>query len=450
MRTRSFSSLSLFSPFAFSLLVLSANVQAIDLLGVYQEALTNDAEYASARAARFAAEEKIRQGRANLLPTVSLSGNRTRNDVETTSPAGVVTTSGINNSNSYTLSLSQPLLNMANWDQYEQSKLAVASSEAVFAQARQNLMVRVSQAYFDVLAAQDTLAFVRTLKQANKEQLDYAKRNFEVGIKTITDTHEAQARYDLAVAQELAALNDEAVKRTALQQIIGKEAKTLATLKPGIVMTAPQPVQMEPWVMSAEQKNYSVIGAEIALKNAQRDIAKNRAGHYPTVNLVASASRNSNNGNAQAINGTSANSSNNAIGIQWSMPLFAGFVVDSKVTESIALEDKARYDLENARRTAAQAARLSYLGVNSGLAQIKALETAETSSLSALASNKLGYEVGVQINIDVLNAQQQLFSTRRDLAKARYDTIMSGLRLKSAAATLKEDDLVLINGLLQR
>ncbi len=450
MRTRSFSSLSLFFPFAFSLLVVSTNVQAIDLLGIYQEALINDAEYASARAARAAAEEKIKQGRANLLPTVGLSGSRARNDIETTTANGVVTASGVNNSHNYTLSLSQPLLNMANWEQYEQSKLAVASSEAVFAQAQQNLMVRVSQAYFDVLAAQDTLAFVRTLKQANKEQLDYAKRNFEVGIKTITDTHEAQARYDLAVAQELAALNDVAIKRTALQQIIGKEAKTLAALKPGIVMTAPQPVQMEPWVTSAEQKNYSVIGAEIALKNAQRDIAKNRAGHYPTVNLVASVVRNSNSGNAQAINGSSANSNNNAIGIQWSVPLFSGFAVDSKVTESIALEDKARYDLENARRTAAQAARLSYLGVNSGLAQIKALETAETSSLSALASNKLGYEVGVQINIDVLNAQQQLFSTRRDLAKARYDTIMSGLRLKSAAATLKEEDLVLINGLLQR
>ena len=201
-------------------------------------------------------------------------------------------------------------------------------------------------------------------------------------------------------------------------------------------------------MQSAEQQNYGVIGQQLALEIAQRDIKKNRAGHLPTVELVASRSHGNQFGSVSTTD--TSGSTSNSVGIQWSMPLFAGFAVTSKVRESIALEDKARADLENTRRTAAQGARQSFLGVNSGLAQVKALEAAEISSQSALESNRLGYQVGVRINIDVLNAQQQLYSTRRDLAKARYDTIVNGLRLKSAAGTLKEEDLVQINSLLRQ
>ena len=188
------------------------------------------------------------------------------------------------------------------------------------------------------------------------------------------------------------------------------------------------------------------MASDVAAEIAKRDIERNRAGHYPTVDLVASTGRTS-------LGGASATGTGvvkpTTIGVQWSIPLFAGFAVDSKVKEAVALHEKARNDLEANRRSAALGARQAYTGVTSGLAQVKAYEAAEISSQSALDSNKLGYQVGVRINIDVLNAQQQLYTTRQNLAKARYDTIMNGLRLKSAAGTLKDSDLTEVNELLQ-
>ena len=189
-----------------------------------------------------------------------------------------------------------------------------------------------------------------------------------------------------------------------------------------------------------------MVGQKINVEIAQRTIKSNRAGHYPTADLVAQ--RVHTNQGGESIIYQPGISNQTAAGIQWNIPLFSGFAVDSKVKESIALEDKAEHDLENARRTAAQAARQSYLGVNSGLSQVAAYEAAEVSSQSSLDSNLLGYQVGIRINIDVLNAQQQLYTTRQTLAKARYDTIVNGLRLKSAAGSLKEDDLIAVNSLL--
>jgi outer membrane protein len=419
----------------------SIQAQAVDLLQVYQQAVANDSQYASARASLAAGQERVPQGRAGLLPTVALQGSNTRDGREYRYEAAP-TQKYHYTTNTAELTLSQPLFRWANWQQYEQSKLALATSEAQFAQAQQDLVLRVAQAYFDVLAAQDALVFTQAQKTATTEQLASAKRNFEVGTQTITDTNEAQAAYDLVVAQEFAAINNLEVRRTALQQIIGSEPQALATLRTGITLSAPQPTQIAAWVDAAEQQNYSVMAAQLALASATRDIAKNRAGHMPTLDLIASASRTSAGGII------TPNNSTNSIGVQWTVPLFSGFGITSKVRESIALEDKARNDLETARRAAIQNARQSFLNVNSGLAQVKALEAAEISSKSSLDSNLLGYQVGVRINIDVLNAQRQLYSTRRDLAQARYDTIMNGLKLKSAAGTLKEADLAPINALL--
>lgn len=424
---------------------LTLNAHATDLLQVYQEALANDAQYASARAALAAGQEKTTQGRAGLLPTIGVSGSYGRTGLDTSTAAGDSTRHF--NSNGYTVALSQPLFRVANWETYQQGKLATAVSDSQFAQAQQDLIVRVAQAYFDVLASQDALASVKAQKTAITEQLASAKRNFEVGTATITDTHEAQARFDLVVAQEFAAQNDLEIKRTALQQIIGKPVAELAMLPAGVKLNAPEPAMVDKWVESAERQNYGVVGQQLALEIAQREIKRNRAGHYPTVDLVAS--RNHNNQTGSATTNFSSVSNANTVGVQWAIPLFAGFAVDSKVREAIAQEDKARSDLENARRVAAQGARQAFLGVNAGLAQVKALEAAEVSSKSALESNRLGYQVGVRINIDVLNAQQQLYSTQRDLSKARYDTIVNSLRLKSAAGTLGEADLIQINSLLK-
>src|SRR5450830_544668 len=422
----------------------SSYAHAADLIQVYQQALANDAQYASARAALSAGMERVPQGLSGLLPQISASGSNTRGNIEQIGPNQITMPTVNVHTNTYNLTLAQPLFRWDRWETYQQSKLAQAIAEAQFAQVQQDLITRVAQAYFDVLSAQDNLGATQAQKVATTEQLASAKRNFEVGTQTITDTHEAQAAYDLVVAQEFAAINDLANKRSALQTIIGEAPASLAPMRTGVVLSAPEPAAIDPWVSSAEEQNYGVVTAQFNVESAKRDIGRNRAGHYPTLDLIANA------GHTYTTGGGTGNANNNAIGVQWSIPIFGGFAVTSKVRESIALENKARNDLETARRTASQGARQAFLGVNSGLAQVKALEAAEVSSKSALESNQLGYQVGVRINIDVLNAQKQLFSTQKDLSKARYDTIMNGLRLKAAAGTLKETDLMPVNALLDK
>jgi len=342
------------------------------------------------------------------------------------------------------------LFRWQNWVAYNQSELAVAQAEAQFGLARQELIVRAAQAYFDVLLAQDTLAVAQAQKVAIAEQLESAKRNFEVGTATITDTHEAQARYDLTSAQEIAAMNDLSVKRQVLRSVIGKEPEGLKNLKPGVQLSRPQPDDINKWVEMAESASASVQIYTALYEIAQREIEKQRAGHYPTLDLVASRSRSSNTG-SYALGAVRPGSDTDvhAIGLQLSLPIFAGGATVSRDREAVALKEKAASDLENARRTAALNARQAYLGVSSGLAQVQAYQAALTSSQSALDSNKLGYEVGVRINIDVLNAQSQLFDTRQKLAKARLDTLAALLKLKAAAGTLGEDDVAAVNALLE-
>ncbi|PRC92439.1 TolC family outer membrane protein [Solimicrobium silvestre] len=426
--------------------IFAAPASAADLLQTYQEALQNDPQYASARASLTAGQEKSVQGRALLLPTIGITGSTTSSSSNYSS--GGVSVNGVKSTNgNYTLQLTQPLIHWENWQQYEQGKLQVLASEALFGQAQLDLMVRVSQAYFDVLSAQDTLESVRANKTAITEQLSFAKRNFEVGTTTITDQHEAQARYDLAVASEFAAENDLEIKRSTLQQIIGHEPDGLAPLHKGVQLSAPEPTNINDWVSAAEFNNYGVVGAQVTQEIAKRTISLNRAGHLPTLDLVANVNRSNNSAIPIEQQPAFVDTSRN-IGIQLNIPLFSGFAVTSKVREAIALEDKAGNDFETAKRSAALAARQAYLGVNSGLAQVKAYEAAEISSQSALDSNVLGYQVGVRINIDVLNAQQQLYTTQQNLSKARYDTIMNGLRLKAAASSLKQEDLAQVNALL--
>lgn len=423
------------------------SAQSADLLQAYRDATAYDAQFAAARAARAAGLEKLPQGRAGLLPTLGLSANTTWNDVESTARSTGVTTGRDYNSNGWSVALSQPLFRWQNWVGFKQSELAVALAEMQFAQAGQDLILRVSQAYFDVLLAQETLATAQAQKTAFAEQLEAAKRNFEVGTATITDTHEAQARHDLAVATEIAAENDLAVKRQALRTLTGKEADTLKGLRPGVQIGAPQPADIGQWVSSAEAGNLGVQIAQTSLDVSGREIEKQRAGHYPTLDLVATHGKTGSGFSTTPPGGIDTKSS--TIGLQLAMPLFAGGAVSSKEREAAALSEKARADLDNARRQASLGAKQAYLGVNAGLAQVRALEAGVASSRLAVESNKLGYEVGVRINIDVLNAQSQLFDTQQKLAKARLDTLIAQLRLKAAAGTLAEADLAAINALLE-
>ena len=416
-----------------------------DLVQVYQDAVTNDPKFASARAQYEAGQERRIQGRAGLLPAVGASASTTWNEVDThTARFGTVDY----NSNAWGVQLTQPLFRWQNWVQYRQGELQTALAEIQLGQARQDLILRVSRAYFDVLNAQDVLAAQSQLRKAAIEQLELAKASFEVGTVTITDVHEAQSRFDLATAQEIAAQNELDVRRQSLAQIIGKEPSPLAGLKSGVSLARPQPDNIAEWAGAAEQGGYGVQAQQVARQIAEREVERSRAGHYPTLDLVATHGRN--NTGFSANSGSASRQDATTVGLQLNVPLFAGGAVSSREREAAALKVKADADLDDARRTAALAARQAYLGVTSGMAQVKALEAALVSSNSSLEANRLGYEVGVRINIDVLNAQTQLADTQRQLARARYDTLVAQLQLKAAAGSLGEEDLRAVDALLAK
>jgi outer membrane protein len=418
---------------------------AEDLIQVYRDAQRYDAVYAAARHALEAGRERLPQGRALILPTLNLSANATasRIDSESRNPAIVPDFVRRPESTGYTLTLAQPIYRPQNWLQYRQAEVQVAQAEAVFGQAGQDLIVRTAQAYFDVLAAQDTLELVRAQKAATSEQLAQAKRNFEVGTATITDTHEAQARFDLISAQEIAAQNDLENRRQALTLITGREYPDLRRLRADVKLAPPNPNTMESWVDLAEKQSYPVQAQAAATEVAGLEARRASAAHLPTLDVVATHGQVGQNATTQSAVGSDVFST--SIGLQFALPLYQGGALSSREREAAALSLRSRQDLENARRTAALSALQTFSTVINGITQIGALEQALVSSQSALDSNKLGYEVGVRINIDVLNAQQQLFSTRRDLAVARYNTITNQLRLKAAAGSLREEDLEEVN-----
>ncbi len=425
--------------------LLASPLHAADLMQVYRDAQDNDPTFAAARSVLEAGREKAPQGRSGLLPSLSLSGNTTWNETEISLHGGATLSKPNYNSNGYQLTLSQPLFRWQNWVTYDQAKIQVVQAEVNFNQARQDLILRVAQAYFDVNYATENLKAVKANKTAIAQQLESAKKNFEVGTATITDTHEAQARYDLASAQEIAAESDLEVKQHALAAILGKEPGLLATVRKDAPLTPPQPSDMNQWVAAAEKDSLAVQVQQANADIAAREVDKQRAGHYPTLDLVANKGHSKS--FLQAYGGAYDTDFQN-IGLQLNIPLFQGGLVVSRQREAAANRNAAESGLEASRRGAALAARQYYLGVVNGLAQVRALQAALISSQSALESNKLGYEVGVRINIDVLNAENQVYVTRRDLAKATLDTLMAQLRLKAAVGALGDDDVAQVNSLL--
>lgn len=421
----------------------AAGAQAQNLVELYESARSFDASYLSARSQFDANLARAEQARAGILPQAGLSAGANWGNVDT---AGMGSSRSVNNQN-VTLSASQPLYRPANTLAYQQGQLSVDVARAQLEAAEQDLVLRTTSAYFDVLAAVDTLAFVQAQKSAVSEQLASAKRNFEVGTTTITDSREAQARFDLVLAQEIAAENDLRVKRLALDQLVGKNGVMPRPLAVPVALPVISPADPEAWVARAETAHPTILQATQGLEIAKLETRKAEAGHKPTLDLV---------GQYQVARGpsttfpTAGNVRTNtaSVGVQFNMPLFAGYAIQNRVKETLALEEKARTDLEAARRGVTQATRSAYFGVLSGQGQVKALEAAEASSQSALEANQLGYQVGVRINIDVLNAQSQLFQTKRDLAQARYNVLLGQLRLKQASGQLTPADLQAINALL--
>jgi len=416
--------------------------QAQSLQTLYQAARAHDASFLAALAQFEADQARAEQARAGVLPAVGLSAGA--NWTHTNSSLAGFDRS--RNSQQVTLTANQPLLRTGNRLALEQAQKSLLIAQARLESAEQELIVRTAQAYFDVLAAHDTLAFVQAQRAAVAQQLAAAQRNFEVGSATITDTREAQARFDLVLAQEIAATNELRVKQLTLDQRVGRADTQPWRLAAASSLPLLEPDQVETWVKRASTEHPQVRQAQTALDMAQLEVRRAESARGPTVDAIAQyqVAR----GAGQAPPFGYARNNNASIGVQFNMPLYTGGALRNRISEAVALEQRARADLDAARRGMALATRAAFYGVRSGMGQASALEAAVASSQSALEANQLGYQVGVRINIDVLNAQSQLFQTKASLAKARYDVLVGTLRLKQASGVLAATDLQAIDRLL--
>jgi outer membrane protein len=417
----------------------ASSAQAQSLIELFQAARDHDANYLSAVANAKATRSRGNQAWSGVLPQVGFSADKfeSKNNLVSNPPTI--------DSDSQTLSVKQPLFQMNGFLGVFQGEHTIDVSERQLQAAEQDLVIRITQAYFDVLSASDSVTVVQAQKQAVTEQLAAAKRNFEVGTSTITDSREAQARFDLVVAQEIAAQNDLRVKRLALEQLVGINDVQPKALKVPVALPNVEPMDLQAWLDQAQANNAQLQQAHSAQKIASLESKKAMSNHLPTLDLVAQQRRSY---GFNAASSSYSDSDNTSIGLQLNWPLFAGFAHHNRIRETLHLQDKAQADLDNAQRGVVQATRSAFFGVQAGMSQVKALEAAEASSQVSLDANKLGYQVGVRINIDVLNAQTQLYQTKRDLSQARYNVLLGQLRLKQASGTLTGQDLQAVNDLL--
>ena len=439
---------------ALALAFGTVGAQAQSLSEVVQAARGVDATYLGARSSADAAHWKYEEARALHLPSANATvvGSRQTSDT----PYQPSQTSGATNSLTATINAQQTLFNRQNDLQIDQAQKAADVANSQLAQAEQDLIVRVSQAYFNVLAAADALQSVQGNSKAIGEQLASAKRNFEVGNATITDTREAEARADLARSKEIAAENDLVVAKVTLDQLVGRNGVTPHPLVLPAVLPPVLPSQASDWVTAAEADNPALKQARLALEIAQLETSRAKAGHLPTLTVGGQYGRSRNTTSYSTSDPQvfgpggrfSGNGNSGGVNVTLTVPLFAGFSIQNRVRETIALEDKARTDADGAHNTVVLGTRTAFVTAVTQAAQVKALEASVASSKLALDATTLGYKVGVKVNLDVLNAQSQLFTTQRDLAAARYNYLVSTLKLRQAAGTLVSNDLLPIDALL--
>ena len=419
-----------------------APARAQSLQELYESARSFDATFLGARAQFESTEFRIEQAEALLRPSANatVNANTSRTDPPRFSATTATSVQGA-------LNARYPIFNKASKVTIDQARKSAGTAQADLETAEQDLILRVAQAYFDVLAAQDTLATTRASKTFITEQLASAKRNFEVGTATITDSREAQARFDLATAQEIAADNDLRAKRIAIDQLVGRQGVAPNPLIVPVLLPAPVPANPEEWVTLADAQHPSIKRARVGLDVATLETDKARAGQLPTVDAVGSLVLGDSRGGGVLLPGTSNQAS---VGVQMTWPLYTGGATQNRIKETLKLEERSRNDLAAARRGVAQATRVAYFGVQSGLAQVKALEAAEASSKLLLEATQLGFRVGVRVNLDVLIAQSRLAATQRDLAIARYNVLVGSLRLRQASGGLAPADVSTVSTLLAR
>ncbi|QWE28947.1 TolC family protein [Polynucleobacter sp. AM-7D1] len=450
--------------------------QVTDLIRLYQEAAFSDPVLNAARFNYQASKELYWQGLSLLLPQASAvpGGTRYYQHAAGNTPASSYPSNRVYDQKNYTVTLTQPVFNMAAFEAFKQGDLNTKIADMRFYLAQQDLIIRVSQAYFDALTSQDNVELYRNKKGLIKQQLEIAQAKFDAGLATIVDVNTAQAALDLANSQEIAAQADLIVKRGVLEQLVGrpvsalkpltKEAKIDGVLKDprskakdsnGIPVAdnvnphLPQGQTLEDWIHQAEAANFNVLAGQLSVSLAESSYNASQALNYPSLNFVGTAGYNTSNGSANSLTPSQTNIYNNTIALQMTIPLVSGGYNSSLIRQNAALLDAAKANYDNARRTAAQSTRAAFTGFYGGLASVKAYEAAERSSTSALESSKLGFQVGTLINIDVLIALDTVITTRSQLQQARYNTIMNAIKLKAHAAALSDEDLISINTLLR-
>lgn len=433
---------------AGALAACASSAQAVGLLDLYREAVASDPVYAAARAEREAAESLITQSRGQLLPQAGLNWSRVKNDqsVALTAPTGIFGKDYEFYARNASLNLSLALFRPQLWAAYSQSKSQVLQAEANFRNVQQELILRLAQAYFDIALAEDNLTLAGEQKTAIAEQLKQAKRYFEAGIGTVTDINEAQARFDTVVAQEIAAQSNLEIKIRTLEQLVGKVYPQLDRLGQRLALELPEPQSIERWLDFALAANPQLKAREAALEVATKEVYKNTAAHLPTVDIVGGRARQAD----PSYTAQNTESWNTTVGLQVSIPLFTGGATQGRVNQAAALREKATYDLETGVRATNLATRQEFLNVVNGVAQVKALVQAVKSNEIALYSAQKGQEAGMRTSFDVLNAQQLLFTAKRDLAQARYGYVMARLKLRAAAGQLAEDDVLLVDSWLEK
>jgi outer membrane protein len=427
-----------------TLLAASPLTQAQNLSELLDTARSYDAAYLAARALADSAQYKAEQALALRRPSVgaSVSTTLSQNDAPTTDLRSRTAGAG--------LSAKQSLYNPVNSRTIQQAQHQLEIAQIELQAAEQELILRVAQTYFDVLSAGDNRSTARASKTAIAEQLASAKRNFDIGTATITDAREAQARFDLASAQEIAADNDWLTKRLALDQLVGRSQVQPHPIRLPLPLTPLEPSAIDSWVAQTTSSP-SVRRAQLAMSIAELETQKAKAGHLPSVDLEGGYQQGHSHirGKQGSFPANSAGpTSQSTLGLTLKLPLFAGYAIDNRVKETLALQAQSQNILEAAQRSSAQATRAAYFSVQSLGAQIRALEAAETSTKLALEATQLGYKVGVRVNVDVLNAQTQLYTTQRDLAKARYELLLGRLKLRLACGQLDQSDVQALNRML--
>lgn len=424
-----------------ALATLAPQLYADSLSDVYSLAEQQNPQLQSASAVSTASAQRKRQALAQFLPTASFSANLSQSWQESG------TLSQNFNSSGYSLNLAQPVYHQERFHQYAQADLRLAQSEAELEAVRRELLLTVAERYFDVLAAMDNLDFTRAEKEAIGRQLEQTKQRFDVGLIAITDVHEAQAGYDLAVAQEIEGENLIASAREGLRELTGKYHNNLSHLTDSVPLVSPEPADIQKWVDTALRQNFRLLAEQYSADAAREEIRSQRAGHYPSVDLVAGYDYSAESGLRVGVADDSF--SNTSVSLQFNVPIYAGGGTLARTREAQALYDQARARLEEQQRAVQRRTSESYLKIFTSISRVKALNQALTSTQSALNASEAGQEVGTRTTVDVLNTRRDLFRARRDHARARYDYVLNTLRLKESAGQLEPSHLQQVNAWLK-